>query len=277
MAAAVPDRRIVEAALSLLEDRLRTVGRRPLVFGICGAQGSGKSTLANALARELAGQGRRVAVLSLDDLYLIRAERQELATRVHSLFATRGVPGTHDVALGLELIAALERGEAAALPRFDKRRDERVDQADWPRAPEHCEVLILEGWCLGAAPQDVGALARPVNALEAAEDPDGVWRHHVNAALAGPYQALFARIDALVLLAAPGFDVVHGWRMEQEERAVPAEQRMDGAAIARFIAHYERLTRHILSEMPARADLVVRLDPERAPLAIEPRVRDARR
>ena len=33
-----------------------------------------------------------------------------------------------------------------------------------------------------------------------------------------------------------------------------ASRVMDDAAIARFIAHYERVTRHILEEMPPRAD-----------------------
>ena len=39
--------------------------------------------------------------------------------------------------------------------------------------------------------------------------------------------------------------------------------------IARFIQHYERLTRRILLEMPAYADLVVRLDRKRRPTEIE--------
>ena len=38
--------------------------------------------------------------------------------------------------------------------------------------------------------------------------------------------------------------------------------------LQRFIAHYERITRHILAEMPNRADLVIRLDRRRRPLAI---------
>ncbi|MDE8653613.1 kinase [Novosphingobium sp. H3SJ31-1] len=244
--------------------------RRPLVIGICGAQGSGKSTLARALEAGLQAAGRAVATLSIDDLYRTRAERQGLARAVHPLLATRGVPGTHDVALGLATIAALERGEPAALPRFDKASDDRLPRAQWPLAPARCQVLILEGWCVGARPQPVEALAVPVNALEAGEDPDGIWRAYANTALAGEYQALFARIDRLVLLAAPDFAVVHDWRLEQERdlaaRAGPdAPGLMDAAAVARFIQHYERITRHILAEMPGRADLLVRLDRQRRP------------
>jgi D-glycerate 3-kinase len=33
--------------------------------------------------------------------------------------------------------------------------------------------------------------------------------------------------------------------------------------VARFIAHYERITRHLLDEMPARADILLHLDAAR--------------
>lgn len=239
-----------------------------LVVGICGAQGSGKSTLVAHLAERLEAAGWRVAALSLDDLYRTKAERLQLAEQVHPLFATRGVPGTHDVALGLKTIAALERGEAAALPRFDKARDDRVPLTDWPRAPQHTQILLLEGWCLGAVPQV--ELSVPVNALEAEEDPDAIWRSHANATLAGAYQDLFARIDLLVLLAAPGWEVVAQWREQQEAelRAQGGPAVMSPAEVARFIQHYERLTRWLLQEMPDRADLTVRLGPNREVLSL---------
>ncbi|WP_374529212.1 kinase [Novosphingobium sp.] len=242
------------------------------VLGVCGAQGSGKSTLVATLAERLTQAGVAVAALSLDDLYRTHAERQALAREVHPLLATRGVPGTHDVALGLATIAALERGEAAALPRFDKAADDRVPRGEWPHAPANAQVLLLEGWCLGAKPQDTAALAAPVNDLEAREDPDGVWRVHVNAALEADYQRLFARLDRLLLLAAPGWDVVAGWREQQEAelRQIGGARVMNPAGVARFIQHYERLTRHILSEMPTRADLTVRLGPNREVLELMP-------
>lgn len=231
------------------------------VAGICGAQGSGKSTLAAALAERF----ERVAVLSLDDLYRTRAEREALAAEVHPLLLTRGAPGTHDVALGLATIAALERGEAAPMPRFDKAADDRAPISQWPRGPEATELLILEGWCLGARPQPEAALAEPVNRLEREEDADGVWRRYANDALAGEYQTLFARIDLLTLLAAPSFDCVFGWRKQQEDEL---RQRTGGGMsdeeLRRFIQHYERLTRHILAEMPPRADVVVELEADRS-------------
>ncbi|MDF8335211.1 kinase [Novosphingobium sp. HBC54] len=249
----------------MLDSVVPALAARPsglFVVGICGAQGSGKSTIANALVDALAVPA---AALSLDDLYLPRADRQALAQQVHPLFATRGVPGTHDPDLGLATIAALERGEPAPLPRFDKAADDRLPVAHWPKAPAGTRVLVLEGWCLGARPQPQAALADPLNALERDEDPDGIWRHAVNAALGGPgYRALFGRIDHLTLLAAPGWQAVLPWRTQQEQ-ALRREGRggMTDAQLARFVQHYERLTGHILAEMPAHADLVLQLDAAR--------------
>lgn len=257
------DPRLSDGLTCRIHAALAAMPGHMLVAGICGAQGSGKSTLVAQLAGRLKGAGIRVAALSLDDLYLTRAERLQLAQDVHPLFATRGVPGTHDVALGLKTVAALERGEAAPLPRFDKGSDDREPESDWPLAPAGTHVLLLEGWCLGARPQ--ADVAQPVNALEAQEDPQGRWRGHANAALAGAYQALFARIDLLVLLAAPGWQVVAGWREQQEAelRQRGGEAVMSPAEVTRFIQHYERLTRWILEEMPGRADVTVRLGEHR--------------
>lgn len=247
--------------------------RRPFVLGICGAQGSGKSTLSEALADRMRARGVVTAVLSIDDLYRTRAERAALAREVHPLFAVRGVPGTHDVALGLDILAALDAGRAAALPRFDKARDDRAPAEAWESAAGETALLILEGWCVGARPEAEAALVEPINDLEHDEDADGRWRRAVNAALAGDYQALFARLDLLVLLAAPGFEAVRDWRVEQEHGLArvagkSAEGVMSDAEVERFIRFYERLTRHILSEMPDRADLVIRLARDRAPLSI---------
>lgn len=252
----------------ILADAIRTrlserPSPKPLVVGLCGAQGSGKSTLSAALTARF----RRSVTVSIDDLYLPRAARMELARRIHPLLATRGVPGTHDPTLGLTVLNALTRGETVALPRFDKASDDRVVREDWPIVIGRSDLVIFEGWCVGARPQEEAELVDPVNRLEAEEDPDRLWRSFVNRALAGDYQELFGCIDMMVLLAAPGWDVVLRWRLEQEQElrgSRPEVSRiMDDEAIARFVSHYERLTRHILAEMPDRADLVLHLGERR--------------
>lgn len=263
------DNRTLDAVVAAIRRTRTARTRRLLVVGICGAQGSGKSTLAAAVARRFEQTGIRTAVLSLDDLYRTRAEREDLAARIHPLLLTRGVPGTHDIGLGLNLIDALDHGQPAALPRFDKAQDDRSGADHWGTAAADTELLILEGWCIGARPQPDAALADPVNHLEQSQDPHGIWRRFANTALAGDYQRLFARIDLLILLAAPGFDIVRAWRTQQEQelraRAGPdAPGLMSDDEIAHFIQHYERLTNHILTEMPARADIVVTLAEDRS-------------
>ncbi|WP_309646312.1 kinase [Phenylobacterium sp.] len=246
-----------------------------LLVGICGPQASGKSTLTAVTRRMLEEGGLTVALFSLDDLYLSHAERQALGRDVHPLLATRGVPGTHDVALGLALIEALKGPGETGLPSFDKARDDRRAQAEWPRFQGPADVILFEGWCVGARALEPGALTDPVNDLERRHDPRGAWRGFVNAALAGPYGELFGRIDLQVLLRAPGFEVVLDWRREQERKLRERLAREGGDAgrtmsdeqVDEFIAHYERLTRWILEEMPRRADIVIDLDAVRRPAA----------
>ena len=266
----MPHPALIEALLAAIH---RWRGAGLLTVGISGAQGSGKSTLAAGLAARLAGDGVSVATLSLDDLYLGREARRALAAAVHPLFATRGPPGTHDVALGLTTLDALARGEPAPLPRFDKALDAPVPRNDWPKAPRGCQLLLLEGWCLGARPESEAALTAPVNPLEAEEDVQGHWRRHANTALASEYQQLWARQNHLIMLAAPGWEVVQGWREQQEAElraraGADAPGVMNSGEVARFVQHYERLTRHILAELPGRADVVVRLGEGRQVLGV---------
>jgi D-glycerate 3-kinase len=236
---------------------------RTLHVGLCGAQGSGKSTAALTVRHLLEARGLRVAALSLDDLYLTRAERLALAGSVHPLLATRGPPGTHDIALGEAVITSLGQPGPTAIPAFDKATDDRRPPHAWPVFEGPADIVLLEGWCVGARPQPAEALARPINALERDEDPTGVWRRYVNDALVR-YQPLFARLDKLILLKAPSFAVVERWRGEQEAKLRAAGQGqgvMTEAEVARFVQHYERLTRAILAE--GRADALVELDEHR--------------
>ncbi|WP_374470468.1 kinase [Phenylobacterium sp.] len=247
--------------------RLRQVRRRTATLGLCGAQGSGKSTIARATARLLEARGLTAVALSLDDFYLPKAARLQLAKDVHPLLAVRGPPGTHDVAMAGATLDQLRAPGRVMLPTFDKAADNRTRRGRWETVATPVDVVIFEGWCVGARAQGQAALATPVNDLERNEDPDGRWRTWINDQLDGPYQELFARVNSLTLLAAPSFEVVRTWRTEQERKLRERTgQGMADAEIERFVAHYERLTRWILSEMPARADWTVQLDEDRQPV-----------
>lgn len=242
--------------------------RRPRILGIQGTQGSGKSTLAAVLKWHLEQHGLSVAILSIDDLYLPLAQRQQLAQQRHPLLATRGVPGTHDLALGETILHWVRHGVGPkALPRFDKSRDDRYPEADWPLLAEPPDLLIFEGWCVAMTAQPASALEPPINALERDEDAKGEWRRYVNQQLAGPYQQLFAALDALIVLKAPGFAQVFNWRRHQEEalRGRGGSGVMNDEQLRRFIQHYERLTVHGLATLGEQADVVVPLDDQQRP------------
>jgi D-glycerate 3-kinase len=253
----------------------RNIAGRCLIVGVCGPQGSGKTTMSLFLKTLLEERNFRVASMSIDDLYLTRAEREKLARTVHPLFLTRGVPGTHDVELGLRVLDGLSRaapGQETRVPRFDKAVDDRAPDTHWEIFAGPADVILFEGWCVGALPESEGSLLSPLNRLERERDTDGRWRRFSNDALAGSYRRLFGLIGYLILLQPPSFDCVWRWRALQEEKL---RQRNPGGSrvmseeeLERFIMHFERLTRHILAEMPSRADLVVEIDATQRPVSL---------
>ena len=249
--------------------RRRLASNPPFLLGINGAQGTGKSTLAAYLALTLAESGQRnVALLSIDDFYLTKAERLQLSKTVHPLLATRGVPGTHDVAMlraCLSRLRGLGAGERCRLPRFDKAADDRGSESTWPVVPGPVDLVILEGWCVGSAAEPDASLEAPVNELEATRDADGRWRRYVNERLATDYADIFAGLDALVFLQAPGFDAILRWRIEQEQKLAAAADSdaagvMKPDQVAEFIQYFERITRNNLDVIRSSADIVLELD-----------------
>jgi D-glycerate 3-kinase len=247
--------------------RGRAGSRAPLV-GVAGAQGSGKTSLT---AGYLAAHPR-TAGFSLDDFYHARAERERLARQAHPLFATRGVPGTHDItALNatLNALLAAKAGDVTAIRAFDKIADDVRPEQEWPRFAGAADVILVEGWCLGARWQTYAEIRKPVNALEAKEDKTRFWRWSADALLASAYHRLFCRFDAILFLAAPDWSVVEQWRCEQQETLLGRKlTREERGEIARFVAHFERITRHMLAG-GVRADVVARLDEARGVIAVE--------
>ena len=240
----------------------QTSKRGIYVLGVNGAQGTGKTTLSEFLKLILRAEyKKRCIVLSLDNFYYSNAERIKLARDTHPLLRTRGVPGTHDVALAVSTIASLLNDETVPLPHFDKGMDDRLPVECWPVQTQAVDIILFEGWCVGAKPQSGQQLNLAVNSLEADEDTQGDWRRYVNDCLTGSYSHLFEYIDQLLMLKAPDLPTVIGWRGLQEKKLAEsgAQNVMTAAELTRFVQHYERLTRHMLDEMPNRADGVLNL------------------
>ena len=227
------------------------------VAGIGGGQGAGKSTLAGLIERALAEFAKRTLVVSLDDFYLRRAQRVELARRVHPLLATRGVPGTHDISLLMQVLSSVFQAGQHSVPVFDKGSDDRLEAPRRIAGP--VDVVIIEGWCVGARAQPESRLETPCNLLERSRDSDGAWRRYVNGQLEAVYEPLWKMLDVLLYLAVPSLDQVIAWRGEQENERAP-DQRMTPAQIQEFVAHYERLTLWMLETLPDTCDIVGFLD-----------------
>jgi len=255
--------------LAITLQHWRKAQNAPLILGIAGAQGSGKSILAQLLSVILErGFDYKVATLSIDDLYHPRDKRLELSRTVHPLLATRGVPGTHEVQLGRDILMHLRQlgsGQSMRLPRFDKARDDRLPVEQWDQVNGPLDIILFEGWCVGARSQPEYALKIAVNSLEEFEDEQLLWRTYINRHLASDYAELFSLLDKLIFLKAPSWESVFIWRSQQEQQlaaTTPSTEQtriMNDDTLRRFIQHYERISRLMLATTPGYADICVEL------------------
>ena len=254
---------------NLISEGLNTAAKTQII-GINGAQGTGKTTFCNLLEVVLeTGYGMNVALLSIDDFYFKRSEREKLAQKIHPLLITRGVPGTHDVGLGERVLHKLCNAspkDVIRIPRFNKAIDDQYPESEWDKFTGKPDVILFDGWFMGAVEQPESDLKKPVNKLEELEDPDAVWRTYVNEQLKTVYKPFFEHLDLLVMLKVPSFDKVYEWRALQEDKLrirCQGQKRlriMDSKELERFIAHYERLTRYMIEEMPERADMLFKVN-----------------
>ena len=237
------------------------------IIGVSGTQGTGKTSLSKLLENILKIEGFKVARFSIDDFYLTKMDRQNLAETVHPLLKTRGVPGTHDTHLLSAILNELNNPTSKSsieVPRFSKALDDRFPEHKWKTVNFPIDLIILEGWFVGATPIAVESLDKPINELEASEDKDGRWRSFMAKQLEGKYQNIFDQINLLILLEAPSFEQVFDWRNLQEKKLRKKELNASGVMsekqLMRFIQHYERLSRHCLEILPRKADVVYTLN-----------------
>lgn len=255
---------------------IRTL-RQPLFVGLAGIQGSGKSTQAKVIKEYLSSQfGMTTCIFSIDDFYRNQTERNLLSERIHPLLKTRGVPGTHHIDALHSVLDALKNGAPGSkvvIPQFDKSMDNPKAESDWQDQTLPIDIVVFEGWCVGASAQDDDKLVSPINTLERDEDPEGVFRKFVNQQLRDQYEPLWQRLDTIVWMQPSQFEMVYTWRKQQETRMPlnpnqSSAKRMDESALKRFIMHYERISRHMMDTMNRRADWVIELNDDQSPKSV---------
>ena len=236
------------------------------IIGLSGGQGSGKSTITGILKFILKRKyGLDLCVFSIDDFYKTKAERIRMSKKVHPLFLTRGVPGTHDIGLINKTIKKLKekKFKTVLIPKFDKAIDDRCNKNKWQKIKKPPHIVIFEGWCVGAKHQTNTVLKKPLNLIERKYDANLTWRKKVNNQLKNRYKKLFNKIDKLVYLKAPNFDHIFKWRLLQEEKmklTSKTKRIMSKSQVKEFIMFYERISRHMMKDFYKISDITIFLD-----------------
>ena len=246
-----------------IENKYKKKGKT-LFLGFSGGQGSGKTTVAKILKIILKKFFKReIYVSSIDDFYKTLKDRNEMSHTIHPLFKTRGVPGTHDISLVKKFFDFIKKKnfKKFKLPKFDKSMDDRLKKKYWSNIKKRPEIVILEGWCVGAKPQSNSIINKSINVLEKYEDKHLIWRKYANEKLKKEYKKLFAMIDHFIFMKIPNFNVVYKWRLLQEiklrKKSHSNKKIMSYNEIKRFIMFYERITLQMIKDLSKSASVVI--------------------
>ncbi len=226
---------------------------------ITGPQGSGKSTLSELIRLSLLSiYEKKVVIISLDDFYLKKSERLQLAKDNHSLLKVRGVPGTHDIQLLTKIINNLELKKFPVfLPRFNKFKDDREHKL---KKINEVDLIIFEGWCVGADPINKYYLEKNINFLESEQDSKKIWRNYYNNSLKKNYQKIFLRFKYKIFFQIPSFEYVYNWRLKQEVKLFKDKPKPSKLKIRKFIQYFEKLTMWMIKVMPRKSNILIKLD-----------------
>ena len=246
---------------TLLQHALRwSKHKKPIIIGIAGSNGSGKSTLAYLLALLLEHHGINSINLSIDDFYLTQSERNHLANTIHPLLKTRSA-GTIDATLLFNTLSSLKQASTSStlVPQFSKVTDDQLPKQQWQTVQLPVDVILFEGFCLKAQPQTENELLEPINTLEAEQDPELIWRNHVNQSL-HDLQTSFNLIHHLIYLSVDHFDNVINNRYQTEktlQKQSTNHQPLSKQSIVDFLMHHERVFNNQHKHLPKIADLTI--------------------
>ncbi len=247
----------------------KTNKKKPLIIGLSGGQGTGKTTITSIISLILRKYFKlNVFKISIDDFYKTRYERKILSITKHSLLMTRGVPGTHDCKIISQFFKKVKnkKFKQLKLPRFDKSIDDRCPKKLWYKINSRPDVVILEGWCVGAKAQKNSQIIKPINSLEKSKDLSLVWRKYVNDQLKKQYKNLFKQLNEIIYLRANSFKVLKEWRIKQEKRLWLKSKNkknlriMNKSDIINFMQTYQRITQNMFKDVPKYASIIMKLN-----------------
>jgi len=181
---------------------------------------------------------------------------------------TRGVPGTHDTDLMLSFFKKIKdkNFKSLQIPKFDKAVDDRCSKSLWHRIKSKPDVVIFEGWCVGARAQSSSQLKKPINSLEKVYDQDSKWRAYVNNQLKNKYKTLFNQLDGLLYLKAKNFDLLRKWRLKQEKKLwIQTKKKknlkiMSSRDISKFMQTYQRITQQMFKDALKSSSVIMNLN-----------------
>ena len=243
--------------------------KKPYFVGLAGGQGTGKTTISSIIKIILIKYFKlKVFKISVDDFYKTRKDRNLLSKRVHPMLLTRGVPGTHDINLMLNFFKKMKSKKFKSLkvPSFNKAVDDRSIKKNWQSIKEKPDVIIFEGWCVGAKPVSNNSLKRSINLMEKVKDSKLVWRKYVNQQLKSKYKNLYSQLNCLIYLKAKNFSLLQKWRLKQEHKLRLKNKKRDKNKIMNkedvlnFMQTYQRITQNMFRYMPKYASIILNLN-----------------
>ena len=241
--------------------------KRPYFVGLAGGQGTGKTTISSLIRIILTKYFKlNVFRISIDDFYKTRKERINLSKRVHPMLLTRGVPGTHDINMMLNFFkkSKSKKFKRLKLPIFNKAIDDRFNKKRWYDLKKRPDVIIFEGWCVGAKSEKNNTLKKTINSLEKAKDQKQIWRKYVNNQLKSKYKNLYSQLNCLVYLKAKNFSLLQKWRLKQERKlwvqSKVKSKIMSRGDVLNFMQTYQRITQNMFRNMPKYASVIFNLN-----------------
>ena len=239
----------------------------PYFVGLAGGQGTGKTTISSLIRIILTKYfNYNVFRISIDDFYKTRKERINLSKRVHPMLLTRGVPGTHDINMMLNFFkkSKSKKFKRLSLPTFNKAIDDRFNKKRWYNLKKRPDVIIFEGWCVGAKSEKNNTLKKTINSLEKAKDQKQVWRKYVNYQLKSKYKKLYSQLNCLIYLKAKNFSLLQKWRLKQERKlwvkSKVKSKIMSKGDVLNFMQTYQRITQNMFRYMPKYASVIFNLN-----------------